>query len=154
MKTKELISLTIIMVVILSCVGCKKEGCTDPTAINYSDKAKKNDGSCEYALALGAEYIGNYVVSDSLFMFGTFDHITNYTLNVSTGGPGSDTLYFSNFWGDGATYYALISGTSFNIPSQQVSGPYYATGSGNFNGNNITYQTSGDVYINRGTGAK
>lgn len=28
--------------------SCKKEGCTDPTATNYSDKAKKDDGSCAY----------------------------------------------------------------------------------------------------------
>lgn len=29
-------------------VSCKKEGCTDDTAINYSDNAKKDDGSCLY----------------------------------------------------------------------------------------------------------
>ncbi len=29
-------------------LGCKKEGCTDPTASNYSEKAKKDDGSCIY----------------------------------------------------------------------------------------------------------
>jgi hypothetical protein len=29
-------------------VSCKKKGCTDPTATNYSEEAKKDDGSCEY----------------------------------------------------------------------------------------------------------
>lgn len=29
--------------------ACKKEGCTDATAINYNKKAKKDDGSCQYA---------------------------------------------------------------------------------------------------------
>lgn len=28
--------------------ACKKEGCTDETALNYDEKAKKDDGSCEY----------------------------------------------------------------------------------------------------------
>lgn len=28
--------------------SCKKSGCTDPTANNYSSKAKKDDGSCTY----------------------------------------------------------------------------------------------------------
>lgn len=28
--------------------SCKKEGCTDPIANNYNDKAKKDDGSCTY----------------------------------------------------------------------------------------------------------
>lgn len=30
-------------------VSCKKKGCTDPTATNYSEDAKKDDGSCTYA---------------------------------------------------------------------------------------------------------
>ncbi len=29
--------------------SCKKKGCTDPKATNYSEDAKKDDGSCEYA---------------------------------------------------------------------------------------------------------
>lgn len=28
--------------------SCKKEGCTDPAAVNYSEKAKKDDGSCVF----------------------------------------------------------------------------------------------------------
>lgn len=32
----------------LTTVSCKKEGCTDETALNYNDKAKKDDGSCTY----------------------------------------------------------------------------------------------------------
>lgn len=28
--------------------SCKKEGCTDPTALNFNDKAKKDDNSCKY----------------------------------------------------------------------------------------------------------
>ena len=29
--------------------SCKKKGCTDSNATNYSEKAKKDDGSCEFA---------------------------------------------------------------------------------------------------------
>ncbi|WP_066759426.1 MbnP family protein [Crocinitomix algicola] len=32
----------------LSLTSCKKEGCTDEAATNYSEKAKKDDGSCVY----------------------------------------------------------------------------------------------------------
>lgn len=32
----------------LGTYSCKKEGCTDPEANNYNDKAKKDDGSCTY----------------------------------------------------------------------------------------------------------
>ena len=32
----------------MATVSCKKEGCTDATANNYNEKAKKDDGSCTY----------------------------------------------------------------------------------------------------------
>lgn len=34
--------------IMLTAVSCKKEGCTDATATNYSESAKKDDGSCKY----------------------------------------------------------------------------------------------------------
>lgn len=33
----------------LIATSCKKKGCTDPNATNYSESAKKDDGSCTYA---------------------------------------------------------------------------------------------------------
>ena len=44
---KKLLLLLAIPVA-LSITGCKKEGCTDLFANNYSDAAKKDDGSCTY----------------------------------------------------------------------------------------------------------
>lgn len=46
-------SLIIVSVLLLTTAitGCKKEGCTDPAATNYSKKAKKDNGSCEYAVS-------------------------------------------------------------------------------------------------------
>lgn len=29
-------------------ISCKKEGCTDPLATNYSDEAKKDDNTCQF----------------------------------------------------------------------------------------------------------
>ncbi len=40
--------MTVAFLVILSLTSCKKKGCTDPEAYNYSDEAKKDDGSCSY----------------------------------------------------------------------------------------------------------
>ncbi|MFK8038879.1 MAG: hypothetical protein AB8B74_11350 [Crocinitomicaceae bacterium] len=33
---------------LLLIISCKKEGCTDPTALNYNVEAKKDDNSCTY----------------------------------------------------------------------------------------------------------
>lgn len=47
MRTIFILLLTSVMLVYAS--SCrKKEGCTDPTALNYDSKAKKDDGSCKY----------------------------------------------------------------------------------------------------------
>jgi hypothetical protein len=42
---KLLIILGIVLPIIIS---CKKQGCIDPTAINYNINAQKDDGSCKY----------------------------------------------------------------------------------------------------------
>lgn len=45
MKTR---TLFLIGLLALTFSSCKKEGCTDPTAANYNENAKKDDGSCTY----------------------------------------------------------------------------------------------------------
>jgi len=46
MKTKLFLIASILLV---SATSCKKKGCTDSTATNYSEEAKKDDNSCVYA---------------------------------------------------------------------------------------------------------
>lgn len=56
MKKRTIQALTITMMVsasLATMTSCKKEGCTDATATNYSEEAKKDDGSCTYATVAG-----------------------------------------------------------------------------------------------------
>lgn len=50
MKTTKMKLGTLLLTATLavSVVSCKKEGCMDETALNYNEKAKKDDGSCTY----------------------------------------------------------------------------------------------------------
>jgi hypothetical protein len=48
MKKSILILITFVAVVAVVSTGCKREGCTDPLANNYDEKAKDDDGSCSY----------------------------------------------------------------------------------------------------------
>lgn len=45
---KKLLLPVLMIVTIANFTSCKKEGCTDLDATNYSSDAKKDDGSCVY----------------------------------------------------------------------------------------------------------
>lgn len=52
-KMKKTLSLLAISALLLGTASsCKKKGCTDPSAVNYSTEAKKDDGSCKFAPTL------------------------------------------------------------------------------------------------------
>lgn len=99
-------------------------------------------------------YTGSYTVTDTLWIAGSATAPENFVLSITTGNTASDTLYFNNMWNQGYSVYALLSGNFFSFPSQQIDGPYYMTGSGNFNGSALYYSTSGDSYVNHGYGTK
>jgi len=49
MKKSSLILLAITLSIAnVFTTSCKKKGCTDPEAMNYSEEAEKDDGSCSY----------------------------------------------------------------------------------------------------------
>ncbi len=45
---KRTTSLILTGIIAFSITSCRKKGCTDETAANYDEEAKKDDGSCEY----------------------------------------------------------------------------------------------------------
>ena len=61
MRILSLITLSLILLL----ASCKKEGCTDPTAINYNIHAETNDGSCEYEASSQLQVITDNIVENT-----------------------------------------------------------------------------------------
>lgn len=76
----------------LSFSSCQKKGCTDPTALNYSESAKKDDGSCVYAPAENEVVVTENITanttwtSDKIWILGSRVAVTNgATLTIEPG---------------------------------------------------------------------
>ena len=72
--------------------SCKKKGCTDQTALNYSEEAKKDDGSCIYAeeddqvIVTGNITSNTTWTSDKVWVLGGRITVTNNaTLTIQPG---------------------------------------------------------------------
>jgi hypothetical protein len=76
----------------LSFSSCQKKGCTDPTALNYSESAKKDDGSCVYAPAENEVVVTENVTAnttwtaDKIWILGSRIAVTSgVTLTIEPG---------------------------------------------------------------------
>lgn len=66
------INLILIAALLLVIVSCKKEGCTDSSASNYNEDAKKDNGSCTYLPVVQTGFTwkedgGSEMLADSAF---------------------------------------------------------------------------------------
>jgi hypothetical protein len=77
-------TLLLLGMVMTTLVSCQREGCTDPTAINYDQKAKKDDGNCVYDEPSGNTIKVGYITSDETW---TSDQIYELAGKVVVG-PG------------------------------------------------------------------
>ena len=45
---KHFFLISTLIVLSVSIIGCKREGCTDPDSLTFDEKAKSDDGTCKY----------------------------------------------------------------------------------------------------------
>jgi len=76
MKTISKLGIATLVAATISVTSCKKKGCTDATATNYSEEAKKDDGSCEYP----TEINNNEVVQGNITSNTTWSNDNIYEL--------------------------------------------------------------------------
>ncbi|MBD3638820.1 MAG: DUF4856 domain-containing protein [Crocinitomicaceae bacterium] len=111
-------SLFIVAIVGIALTSCKKKGCTDEDALNYSAEAEKDDGSCEF------------LPVPSTYSF--TDASGNSTVSYS---GQTDRL---NQLEEMTTY--MKSGTSTTISSSVLNNMFYNTGDNG--GGNFTFSSS------------
>src|SRR5688572_4667468 len=77
MMKKQILFLALGSVIL---TGCKKEGCTDPTALNYNEEAKKDDGTCTYfQLDVPATYAFTDGTNNTVSYSGQTDRLNQQT---------------------------------------------------------------------------
>ena len=106
--------------------GCPKQGCTDPKALNYNYRNKKDDGTCQYSKVIF--YASGY--STSGFWIGLPN--PPYTLYINGSPSGQITASYPNGPGNcsatGCPTYQFESGTTVDWEVRDGAG-YIWTGS-------------------------
>jgi hypothetical protein len=87
---KKILLLLAILSMTIATTSCKKKGCTDQTAVNYNEKAKKDDGSCTYnedgLIELSGELNTQTLTSDKKYLLkGQVFVRTGKTLTINPG---------------------------------------------------------------------
>lgn len=81
------IGIATLVALTVTATSCKKKGCTDPNATNYSEEAKKDDGSC--VLPIAAEDESQVIVTQNITSNTTWTNDKVYQLGgritVTTG---------------------------------------------------------------------
>lgn len=132
--------------------ACQRQGCTDSSAANYEEKAKKDNGSCEYPDP-AADYYGTYYMVDSLFEDGSFLSVSTYSMTIGSNGE-IGKLELNYLHGISGAYSANFNATelTFTIPEQTVTQPYAESGSGYFENNKVYFTIQGDNHLYKGNG--
>jgi hypothetical protein len=112
--------------------SCKTEGCTDPTATNYDEKADDDDGSCTYQRDA---LIGTYTVSGTVNCDITEDdNVPSTPLVIATSSIATNKIALTY---EGITITCTVTGSTFVVDNQTVGGFSY-TGQGSVLGNLIS----------------
>lgn len=111
------ISFFIIPLILIS---CNRKGCTDENALNYSEKAKVDNLTCEYEYD---QFIGSYNVTT-----GACDYEANSFVSTIIAGPNPDEIIISNFNDEEFSVVAQIEGNNFSFSKVSEGVGYVGTG--------------------------
>lgn len=136
MKRIKLFNLAMLSLAVLTFGSCKKEGCTDATAKNYNESAKKDDGSC---ISYREEMVGAYKVNVNVTCGGGYSEVlNNETLTITESSSANNKIVIT---GEGFILTATVNQTAITIDNQSDN-EYSYSGSGQISGSNINLNIS------------
>lgn len=135
---------TLAGICLLLMASCAKDDCTCPDN-------EPNDG--DPMTDPREQYVGDYLVSDSLYAFGEFAGLTQYVMSVDYGMTLEDTLFFYNYGNSGDDLFALELNGFVSIPNQIGSG-MGVIGSGSIDSLGFFINYSEDIFEHRAYGVK
>jgi len=120
--------IAVLAMLIILISACKKKGCTDALAENYSTEAKKDDGTCTYAQT---KFIGTFNTNQTCYYGGD----TTFSMSV-TEGPSKAEIVINNFGNFDVSVKATVAGGNISF-KEDIAGITYE-GTGYIVGNTLT----------------
>jgi len=110
--------------------SCRQQGCTDETAINYSEEAKKDDGSCQYeidnSIAVPSTYSFSRNGKSTVNFSGQTQRLamlfemTNYLKTANTAGVSIDAQILKDMYANNAYAWTDIGSLGLTESSKQL----------------------------------
>ncbi len=140
----KIFKLTLILLAILA-TSCEKDDCTCPDTTP--------DPPVEDPDARDA-YVGDYIVTDSVYAFGNFSNISQYIMSVHSGSTSEDTLFFSNYGNTSGELYALEVNGFVSVPNQAGWSGMGVIGSGSIDSLQFYLNYDEDIFNHQAYGEK
>jgi hypothetical protein len=133
--------ISILMMLLILTTSCNKDGCTDTLAENFDNKAKNDDGSCQF---LTDNFTGRFLGNE------TCDDNSNATVEliISRQFGTNNKIVLNNFTRYSIAPTAIITGNNFVIENQTHPSGFLnvnINGNGTISNNTLTinYITNG-----------
>lgn len=101
--------LILLGAVVVGTTGCRRDGCTDPKALNYDEKAKKDNGNCIYIPVPDAYSFKNVDYSGQTERLNMMDEMVAYMKTANTSGVSISGTKLKEMYENSGNHFSFTS---------------------------------------------